>query len=501
MKSKLLFSAIAFILLLASLELASRFLEITLSKTTASSTIKPGWQAEFFKSFLDWHEPDPDLLWRFKANLDNPLIKTNPAHLLGLEFSANKPASTFRILLLGDSSPVGLGLKSRKQAFGEILQNLLQTYYAGQKNIELINAAVSGYTSEQIARFLRLRGWEYDPDLVILYCGNNDASISGAFTDRQLLQGQYLKDIRRLLFHSALYRVMKGLIAPERDNTRQSPSSLQVRVPAEQYGENLADIADQCQRHDCPFIILRPPVPFLWPAGLQFKTFIHTTGSDGRLILPDEMASLLGRQLKYCLDINRFQEIYGQGDIFARNVYLSAYNDSLSPNDAIVHYQELLENAPEDPVLLNNLGVSYWQNRIYADADHFLKQARDKFIQRHTADICPAIIAAGSPFSFNIGINLLSESQLPLDSLDKSQSPGFQYLDSALQADYFSLRIKQDYLRKIDSFMDKKGVTVIDLPTIFAENGGERLFIDHCHPTAQGHLLIAEALFREIIRY
>ena len=43
-------------------------------------------------------------------------------------------------------------------------------------------------------------------------------------------------------------------------------------------------------------------------------------------------------------------------------------------------------------------------------------------------------------------------------------------------------------------------VYVVDLPKVFKENGGERLFIDHCHPTAEGHRLIAEALYELIVK-
>ena len=71
-------------------------------------------------------------------------------------------------------------------------------------------------------------------------------------------------------------------------------------------------------------------------------------------------------------------------------------------------------------------------------------------------------------------------------------------LDSALQADYFSLRIKRVYQEAIDSVGRLDNVTVIDLPTIFEENGGDCLFVDHCHPTLEGHRLIAQALFNAI---
>ncbi len=491
MNRKLLFALIAFFLFFFLLEGAARIIESFLARNAASAAIQPGWQAEFFKSFLDWHEPDPDLLWRFKPNLDNPLIRTNAEHFLGNEIPDGKEPKSYRILLLGDSSPVGLGLISRRQAFGEVLRSFLETEFAGTRKIELINAAVSGYTSEQIARFLKLRGWKYNPDLVILYCGNNDASISGLFSDRQLLSGQKLIPIRKFFSRLALYRLLRDLLAGQEHQT-DSVQALQVRVDADRYGENLIDIADQCRNHNCPLIILKPPVPLLWPAGLQFKPLTHITGDNGRLIFPGEMISLLGRNLKYCLDLERFRHLYGRGDILTQNVYLASYDDSLTPLDAVGYYRRQLETEKESPVILNNLGVSFWKNREYDSADYYLKGSRYEYQNLHSTEKNPATLSAGSPFLFNIGINLLSQAPDRLDA--GSSQDAFIYLDSALQADYFSLRIKRDYWKKIDDFSDRKGVTVINLPAIFEKNGGEKLFIDHCHPNAEGHLLIADAI-------
>ena len=488
---------IAFLLLFLLLETAARIIESVLARKATSAAIQPGWQAEFFKSFLDWHEPDPDLLWRFKPNLDNPLIKTNAEHFLGNEIPAGKEPKSYRILLLGDSSPVGLGLKSRRQAFGEILRSFLETEYAGTRSIELINAAVSGYTSEQIVRFLKLRGWKYRPDLVILYCGNNDASISGILSDRQLMSEQKLISIRKLFSRLAFYRLLRDLLTG-REHQADSVQALQVRVDAERYGENLTDIADQCRSHNCPLLILKPPVPRLWPAGLQFKPLTHITGDNGRLIFPEEMISLLGRNLKYCLDRERFLHLYGRGDILTQNVYLASYDDSLAPVDAVGYYRRPFETGKGNPVLLNNLGVSFWQNREYDSADYYLKESRRQYFGLHLNDSSPVVLSAGSPFLFNIGINLLSQVPDTADSITEKSRAGYIYLDSALQADYFSLRIKRDYWRKIDSFAGRKGVTIIDLPVIFEKNGGEKLFIDHCHPTPQGHLLIANAVLKAV---
>ena len=48
----------------------------------------------------------------------------------------------------------------------------------------------------------------YEPDIIILYCGNNDASVSGYYTDREILDRQILKEHRRFLSSFAFFRVL-----------------------------------------------------------------------------------------------------------------------------------------------------------------------------------------------------------------------------------------------------------------------------------------------------
>ncbi len=498
MVKKVIFTALILVLFLAISEIGVRFLEYAISEKGIGREVTAGWQAKFFKNFFDWHEPDPDLLWRFKANLDNPLIKTNSDYILGNEITRPKPPRTYRVLILGDSSPVGLGLKSRMFAFDAILNYLLEDEFIATTNMDVVNASVSGYTSEQIAAYLSLKGWELEPDLIVLYCGNNDASVSGRISDRVILETQRLKKTRHLLDNLAVYRVFRAFIIGLWEGSSPQAESLAVRVTPERFGENLENIASRCRDHDCPLIILKPPVPRLWPAGLQFKLFAHISDEDGKLIIPNEIIEIVGREAKYCIDQKRFRELYGAGDIFTKEVYKSAYDDHMTPENAIEYYSERLSNEGSNAVLYNNLGVSFWENSQYLEADFSLKTARAIYRKEFKDDTSIVSIAAGSPFLYNIGINLLSQSERGLEELDDTTGSANIYLDSALQADYFSLRIKQDYWDVIDSFKGRDSITVIDLPEIFNNNGGEKLFIDHCHPTAKGHYIIAEEILKVI---
>ena len=75
MKRQLLYAIIVIGTTLLLMEGAARLIESRLLISPERVTDRPGWQADFFTQLFDWHESDPDLLWRFKAGLDNPLIK------------------------------------------------------------------------------------------------------------------------------------------------------------------------------------------------------------------------------------------------------------------------------------------------------------------------------------------------------------------------------------------------------------------------------------------
>ncbi len=494
MRRQIVFAIIMVIAGLAVIEGLARLAEHFLKPTIAAQGDRPGWQTTFFGAMFDWHENDPELLWRFKAGLNAPPIQTNTDHLLGPEISRTKDARSWRILLLGDSSPVGMGLESRQQAFGELARYQLDRAFGGRKTVELINAAVSGYSSAQMARFLEQRGWDFQPDVVIVYCGNNDASLSGMSSDKELLERQKFRSVRAALSHSAFYRLLRNVLQHRRSLDNDMPERLKIRVTPQEYAENIGQIVEQCRTHNCPVVLLKPPVPHLWPAGLQFKPFLQLTGRDGQVIVPEQMALLLGRDILYCLSEERFHRLYGAGDIFTRIVFSVTPADTLPPEQAERYFAAQSAAHPDDPVVLNNLGVAFWRRGTYVSADSLLRRAADLFAQQHADDLSPAVRAAASPFLYNVGINLLTMDSGPAAVQYDTASPAFAWLDSALQADYFSLRIKRPYWAVLDRFAGAPGVTVIDLPAVFRDHGGEQLFIDHCHPTAEGHRLIAWAI-------
>jgi lysophospholipase L1-like esterase len=105
-------------------------------------------------------------------------VDVNSLGFRGPEIQTPKPAGTFRIFAIGESSTFGWkGVHSHTEAWPAVLEGKLRAAHP-DRAIEVINAGVPGYTSiEQRINFM-LRVSHLDPDAVVIYHGNNDINWS-----------------------------------------------------------------------------------------------------------------------------------------------------------------------------------------------------------------------------------------------------------------------------------------------------------------------------------
>jgi lysophospholipase L1-like esterase len=87
------------------------------------------------------------------------------------EFAAEKPPGGLRAFVVGESSAAGVPYP-KSEAFSGWLERRLRAELP-QAHIEVVNAAHSGYASRRIAAVVREIS-QYDPDLLIVYCGHNE---------------------------------------------------------------------------------------------------------------------------------------------------------------------------------------------------------------------------------------------------------------------------------------------------------------------------------------
>jgi hypothetical protein len=96
----------------------------------------------------------------------------------GRDFSIPRPDKTKRILLLGDSYTLGVGVHEQHTVANQ-LERLLNNNAdkdGSAKAYEVINCGVSGYGTRDERNFYQLFGSKYDPDIVLLMMVWNDDS-------------------------------------------------------------------------------------------------------------------------------------------------------------------------------------------------------------------------------------------------------------------------------------------------------------------------------------
>jgi len=481
----LFFSIILIILFFLFIEIVLRVLDSGFHLIAKSSNqeklIKENklWQQELFSRFLGVQERDPLLLWKFRPNVHKGIFQTNSDGLLGSDISIPKPANTYRILLLGDSAPVGLGMHKREDAFGEQLVKILNQKHP-DKEFELVNAAVSGYTSLQGLTFLKNYGLKYSPDLIIVYFGNNDASQNGYISDKELMnRNPQLVGFLGTLNHLATYRFLKELILPIKaslEKKQKEKKEVVVRVSPEDYYQNIEGMIKFAKDNNMKIVLINVPVPLEWPSGLQFKIFTSLKDEKGELVMADESQSLLKRKVSYCIDWAHFAKIYDKIDWYSITVFKSAYEDQGNIDSSKAFYEKGLIFQPDNFAYLNNLGVLYWREGNYKVAENLFRKA----------------IAQDSLYAilhYNLGIALKNAGKL-----EEAQKE----LERAKELDFQSLRIKNVYREKLKELSLKYDVTLVNAVSAFNQTGNESLFIDHCHPTKEGHRIIAEEIYKTI---
>jgi lysophospholipase L1-like esterase len=157
--SLLIINIFLFIIVFLILEVAARFLFP--QESPLGNETRKFWQ---YDSVLGWsHVPLAEDVQTISGN--SVEIKINSKKLRSDEYSYSRKTK-LRILVLGDSYAWGFGVNKNKR-FSEIIE-------VKNKNIEIINAAVAGYSTDQQLLYYIHEGYKYNPDYVLLLFCEND---------------------------------------------------------------------------------------------------------------------------------------------------------------------------------------------------------------------------------------------------------------------------------------------------------------------------------------
>jgi len=173
-----------------------------------------------------------------------------------------RPDGRQRIMILGDSTFFGHGVAD-DETLGAQLQDLLQ---ARGVDVDVINGAIPGYSTEQSLLLLDDVGWDLQPTLLLvgnLWSDNN----FDHFRDIDLLRTRR-RFTSGLASHSALMRLLAGWLdrfRSDRDarvvtwmRSSELPTTGVRRVPLPDYARNLDTMARRAADHGAGMALIAP---------------------------------------------------------------------------------------------------------------------------------------------------------------------------------------------------------------------------------------------------
>lgn len=201
--------------------------------------------------------PDRELFWRLTRN--NPRFQTNSKGYRGREFPARKPDGIFRIIALGGSCTFGLGSPF---SYASALQFVLNQNSA-EREYEVINTGVPGYTSFQGLKLLRTELIGYQPDLIIVYFGWNDHWLARFYQDKEQKQPSssalFALD---LVERCRIVQATTMLVSSIRRSVSKSASDLQFRVSQEDYEDNLREMVRTARSGGAAVVLITAPMAY-----------------------------------------------------------------------------------------------------------------------------------------------------------------------------------------------------------------------------------------------
>lgn len=97
-------------------------------------------------------------------------MKINSAGFRDYDYSIEKPKGVFRVIVLGDSLTMGLGVELH-ESYPKVLEKMLKSR---PRTFEVLNLGVGGYNMPQKIEVLRRKGLSYNPDLILFQYSADD---------------------------------------------------------------------------------------------------------------------------------------------------------------------------------------------------------------------------------------------------------------------------------------------------------------------------------------
>lgn len=272
----LLISLTSIILMLFILEVYARFVNPIFK--IPHGHISLGIGGKDVLEYPSGYIKDRELFWRLEPSLGD----YNSKGFRDREFSLNKKDNkTFRIICMGDSVTFGWPSKL-EHTYPKQLEKLLSLQFP-EKNFEVLNAGVPGYTSYQGLKLLQRDLIHYQPDLIIVYFAVNDrAGCYKPDKEQRILPGWiiWLENyyLRKFQFYKLLNKILLYFKYPL-DRENHYPAH---RVSPQDYRGNLEAMAKIGKDNGLKTLFITKPVFYDPKEKIVF--------TDKRYVLPEDIS-------------------------------------------------------------------------------------------------------------------------------------------------------------------------------------------------------------------
>jgi len=251
---------------------------------------------------LFWHY-HPELGWAHEPGVEGvfekpqfrTLVRINQKGLRDRDHTYERKDETKRILVLGDSFAWGFGVEQTER-FSEHLEEFME--------VEVINAGVSGYSTDQELLWYRSEGIQYRPDLVILVMSGNDAGDNHKLRNymiygkpRFILEGEDLKltgvpvsgvsaQYKVVYYLAQRSALLNAVLAARRQMRARLHSADDTATPYELTRALLREIENVASGNGARFMIVTTRV--FWSRADKYADFVDILRADGFSVLDSE---------------------------------------------------------------------------------------------------------------------------------------------------------------------------------------------------------------------
>jgi lysophospholipase L1-like esterase len=178
-------------------------------------------------------------------------VAINSEGLRDREFSLEKPVGVYRVMMLGDSTTFGWGVKEEDTAAKFLERKLNANLPAGYHRAEVMNTGVGNYDTVQEVTYYETIGWKYHPDLVVLVFFINDPEPvpiekKGLLVDRSYLIAFATNRIDGVMRHAGVRPDWKTYYASLYNDDRPGFQACK---------KALVSLANSTQSHDAKLLV------------------------------------------------------------------------------------------------------------------------------------------------------------------------------------------------------------------------------------------------------